>query len=55
MDYETKAREAMEEIEDESDSVRLLGMAYIADAIAKGFKRLAKVIDNISIEVQDDE
>ena len=56
MTFEDKAKE---EVGDShlnlADSARLLGMAYIADAIYKGLKRIAKVVDNLTIEVQDEE
>jgi hypothetical protein len=55
MTYEDKAKESMAKLKlDQEDSARLLGMAYIADSISKGFRRLSKVIDNISLEVQDE-
>jgi len=56
MTYEDKAQEFIERSAAGTDlEAHLLGMAYVADAITKGFKRLAKVIDNMSLEVQDDE
>ena len=56
MTYEDKAKVAMTKFKlDEDDSATLLGMAYIADAIYKGFKRLSRVVDNLGIEVQEEE
>jgi hypothetical protein len=56
MTYEEKAKDEMSEHNNLSmtDCAILLGMAYIADSIQRGFKRLAKVVDDISIEVQDE-
>ena len=55
MTYEDKAIELIEKEEaGTAAEAQLLGMAYVADAITKGFRRLAKVIDNMSLEVQDD-
>jgi len=54
--YEDKASIVSDELKlDNEDTIQLLGMAYIADAINKGFKRLAKVVDNLSIEIQEEE
>jgi len=56
MTYENKAEKAAQHLElDKEETAELLGKAYLADAITKGLKRLAKVIDNISIEVQEEE
>jgi len=56
MTYEEKAKDEMSEHENMAmaESAILLGMAYIADAVSIGLRRLTKVIDKISIEVQDD-
>jgi hypothetical protein len=56
MTYEEKAKHETEQRGLLHDtSIQLLGMAYVADSITRGFKRLAKVIDNMSLEVQDEE
>jgi len=56
MTFEDKAKEEMDEQHlNLANSAQLLGMAYIADAIYKGLKRIAKVVDNLAIEVQDEE
>jgi hypothetical protein len=56
MTYEEKAKEytRLQNLEKNERAI-LLGLAYLADSVNKGFKKLAKVIDNISIEVQEED
>lgn len=63
MDYETKLEKIIKEQDVGSGStiVRAMALAFIADAISTGTKRIAKSInklaesiEGISIEIQDD-